>query len=123
MDYAEGRVAGSKDAQGKRVSPIPVKLARDSNFYRFETLMNARSQKSDADWFFAQWVTATFVGRIDAVSAGIHAAHQKRTRIGGADDWGFGHLGLFDAELVMQSVESDAAIGKARKGTTSLKQK
>lgn len=121
--YAKGAMPGSEDAEGKRIPRVPVTLVRDSNFYRFEALLNSRSQKSSGDWFFAQWVTATFVGRIDAVPPEIHAAHQKRATTGRTDYLGFGQLGLFDAQLVMQSVESDAVIGKARKGTTSLKRK
>jgi hypothetical protein len=124
MDYVAGSgVPGFKDVRGNRVPPIPVKLVRDSNFYGFEVLMNARSEHSEGDWFFSQWVTATFIGRVDAVSAEIHAAHEKRKGIASADNGGFGHLGIFDAEFVMQSVEGDAAIGRARRGTTSLKKK
>jgi hypothetical protein len=121
MNYVILRVPGSRDAQGNKVPPIPVKLVRDSNFDRFEALMNARSEKSEGDWFFSEWVTGTFVGRVDAVSAETHASHENGKRITGADNAGFGHMGLFDAEFVMQSVTSAAAIERARKGTTSLK--
>ena len=120
--YAKGAMPGSGDAEGKGIPLIPVKLVRDSNFYRFEALLNARSQKSSADWFFAHWVTATFIGRIDAVSPEIRATQQKRAATGRAEYRGFGHLSLFDEQLILQSVENDAVIGKARKGTTSLKQ-
>jgi hypothetical protein len=120
LDYVAGR-AGSTDAQGHRVPPIPIKVVHDANFNKFKALMNARSQKSEQDWFSSQWVTATFVGRVDAgVSGNPHTAHGKRKSITGGNG-GFGHENLFDAQFVLQSVQGDAVIGTARNGTTSLK--
>jgi hypothetical protein len=86
-DRVAGRV-GSTDAQGHRIPPIPIKVVHDANFDKFKALMNARSQKSERDWFFSEWVTATFIGRVDAVSAEMHAPHEKRKRITNAGDEG-----------------------------------
>jgi hypothetical protein len=97
------------------------KVVHDANFNKFKALMNARSQKSEQDWFSSQWVTATFVGRVDAgVSGNPHTAHGKRKSITGGNG-GFGHENLFDAQFVLQSVQGDAVIGTARNGTASLK--
>jgi len=72
-----------------------------------------RSTKNkDADsWTFYR-VTATFTGRIDAVSDDIHAFHQERKDTDRADFLGFGQMGLFDAQFVLQSVGNDAVLEK-----------
>ncbi|PYU28542.1 MAG: hypothetical protein DMG32_02325 [Acidobacteria bacterium] len=54
-------------------------------------------------------VTATFIGRIDGVSKEIHAAHVKRSSRNPVDGKGFGHMGMFDAQIVVQSVEKVVA--------------
>ena len=75
---------------------------------------DARSAKSHADELVFHRVTATFVGRIDAVSPEIHAAHLKRSPTDRPDYKGFGQMGLFDAQLVVQFVENDAIMDTVR---------
>jgi hypothetical protein len=55
-------------------------------------------------------VTATFTGRIDSVSKALHRAHLKRSRSLPVDWKGFGHMGMFDAQLVVQTVEEVVAV-------------
>ena len=110
----------AEDAQGARVALIRVRLIRNSNFNKFERLMtaavkaDARSAKSHANELVLHRVTATFVGRIDGVSPEIHAAHLKRSPTDRPDYKGFGQMGLFDAQLVVQSVENDAIMDTVR---------
>jgi hypothetical protein len=114
-----GARPGSEDAEGRRILPVPVKLVQDSNFKRFQKLMRARaevddrSSKEDANSFTFRRVAATFTGRIDAVPDDIHAFHLKRKDTDRADFLGFGQMGLFDAQFVLQSVENDAVLEKS----------
>jgi len=64
---------GSEDAEGKRVLPIPISLVRDSKFERFEALLRM-NQPLEVPLIGdpVQRVTATFIGRIDAVSPQVH---------------------------------------------------
>jgi hypothetical protein len=113
-----GARSGSGDAEGKLMLPVPVKLVQDSNFQRFQKLMRARAKldednlKEDVGTLTFYRVAATFTGRIDAVSEDVHAFHLKRTDTDRADFLGFGQMGLFDAQLVVQSVGNDAALEK-----------
>jgi hypothetical protein len=104
-----GARPGSEDAEGKLILAVPVKLVQDSNFQRFQKLMRARAKADERDskenadsWIFHR-VAATFTGRIDAVSDDVHAFHLKRKDMDRADFLGFGQMGLFDAQFVLQS--------------------
>lgn len=117
--YVAGRAEpGAADSEGRRILPVPVKLVEDRSFRRFERLVkvgaveDARPQGDDPTKFVFHQVTATFVGRIDAVSPDIHAFHLKRKPMDRADFLGFGQMGLFDAQFVLQSVESRAVLEK-----------
>jgi hypothetical protein len=111
-----GAEPGAEDSEGKRILPIPVKLIQNSGFSRFQKLMkakvkaDARSEKANPDQYVFHRVRATLIGRIDAVSPDIHAFHSKRTPTDRADFLGFGQMGLFDAQFVLQSVENDAVL-------------
>jgi hypothetical protein len=111
-----GAWPGAEDSEGRRILPIPVKLVKDSSFQRFQKLMkgraeaDARSEKEDPDNYTFHRVRATFTGRIDGVSDGVHAFHLKRKSNDRADFLGFGQMGLFDAQLVLQSVANDAIL-------------
>ena len=113
-----GARPGAEDAEGRVVLPIPVKLVQDAGFHRFQELMKARaaadkrSMKQDAKTFTItrHRVASTFVGRVDAVSNDIHEFHRKRNELDGADYLGFGQMGLYDAQFVLQSVENDAVL-------------
>ena len=109
---------GSEDAEGKLILPIRVKLVQDSNFQRFQELMRARAEaderslRKDTDsWTFYR-VAVTLTGRIDAVPEDVHAFHLKRKDTDGADFLGFGQMGLFDAQFILQSVDNDAVLEK-----------
>jgi hypothetical protein len=96
--------------------PIPVKLAQDASFHRFEELVkagakaDAASQSTNPDTIVFHRVSATFIGRIDGVSDDVHAFHLKRKPTDRIDLLGFGQMGLFDAQFVMHSVENDAVL-------------
>lgn len=116
----QGR-GGSRDSSGKRIAPLPVRLVRDSNYREFiqymeisakgEACLDEPPSTSIPDCTTYR-VTATFTGRIDGVSRKIHEAHLKRTSQDPPDFKGFGHMGLFDAQLVVQRVENVSAVPK-----------
>jgi len=116
MYVAGGAQAGAVDSEGKRILPVPVTLVQDEDFRRFESLvragarLDARPQGADPNKFVFHQVSATFVGRVDGVSPDIHAFHLKRKPTDRADYLGFGQMGLFDAQLVLQSVEGHARL-------------
>jgi hypothetical protein len=110
--------SGSRDSRGRVTSPIPVRLVRDSNLKELEHYW-AISAKGEAcadgpppslpPDCTTYRVTATFIGRIDGVSKEVHAAHLKRSFQDPVDGKGFGHMGMFDAQVVVQSVEKAVA--------------
>lgn len=119
--HVSGRaMPGAEDEKGWRIRPLPVLLVRDANFKRFQKLMKARveaeeqAEKRKPGGFVSYRVTGTFVGRLDGVSAEIHEFHKKRSEHDRADFLGFGQMGLFDAQLIMQSVEGDAVLERER---------
>lgn len=110
---------GAEDEKGWRISPLTVSLVRDDNFRRFQKLMKQRVEvqeraKKRRGEFVSYRVTATFIGRIDGVPQQIHEFHKRRSDRDRADFLGFGQMGLFDAQLIMQSVEGDAVLEKER---------
>jgi hypothetical protein len=113
-----GARSGSEDSEGRLILPVPVELVQNSNYQRFKKQMRARAQaderssRENANSFTFYRVTATFIGRIDAVPDDIHEFHLKRKDTDRADYLGFGQMGLFDAQFVLQSVENDAVLEK-----------
>ncbi len=111
---------GAEDERGWRIRPIHVSLVKDQSFKRFEQLMKSRvkaeqsAEKRQPGGFVSYRVTATFVGRIDGVCPEIYAFHKKRSDTDRADFLGFGQMGLFDAQFIMQSVEGDAVLERER---------
>lgn len=57
-------------------------------------------------------VAATFTGRVDGVSKQVHEAHRKRSSGDQIDGKGFGHMGMFDAQIVVQSIENVIAVAE-----------
>lgn len=108
---------GSEDSQGKWILPVPVKQVWDLKFERFQKLKDARnssdevSRKENPDESVLHCVAATFIGRIDAVSAAVHEFRKKTSPENRRDGFGFGQMGMFEARLVMQSVEDEAVLG------------
>jgi len=71
-----------------------------------------RNVKENGNTLTFYRVAATFTGRIDAVPDDVHTFHLKRKDTDRADFLGFGQMGLFDAQFVLQSVEPDAVLEK-----------
>jgi hypothetical protein len=72
-------VLGSEDSEGKRILPVPVVLVRDSKFERFNALVRMNpTDRVPLIGETVQHVTATFVGRVDAVSNEVHDYYQKQ---------------------------------------------
>lgn len=105
---------GEKGSGGRRRQPIPVSLIRDANFEKFENYLaeSAKVQpgKPCGPNCHLYQVTATLIGRADGVSKEVHAAHLRRSAFEPSDFKGFGQMGLFDAQLVVQSVKDVEAV-------------
>ena len=102
---------GSEDAEGKRILPIPVSLLQDAKFERFQKLIRVNPPQSvPLAGEKLQHVTATFVGRIDAVSPEVHEFFKSCHSPLRGPTLGFGHLGGYEAELILQSVADDATV-------------
>ncbi len=106
--------SGGKDSNGRRSRPIPVTLVRDENFEKLENYLTesakAESGMPCGPTCHLYDVEATFIGRIDGVSKEVHAAHLKKSPLQSSDFKGFGQMGLFDAQLVVQSVKDVEAV-------------
>jgi len=110
---------GAKNSKGAAVKPIPVQLIRDANFKKFQHYLTVKSEKkpclnspfepTPVDCAVDR-VTATFTGRIDSVSKQLHEAHLKRSPFEHNDGKGFGHMGMFDAQIVVGIVEDVLAV-------------
>lgn len=113
--------AGGRDAKGRQTPPIPIHIVRDSNWEQLEHYMNhnaaaedcAKRPAPDLDHLgdcTTYRITATFTGRIDAVSKSVYESRLKR-KAGHKIDWrGFGQVGMFDAQIVVKSVEEVIAV-------------
>jgi hypothetical protein len=110
---------GGKTAKGAPIPPLQVHLVKDSNYRELVRYLEI-SAKGEACLdeppsltvpdCRTNRVSATFTGRIDGVSKQIHEAHRKQTSHDSPDFRGFGHMGLFDAQLVVQTVENVVAV-------------
>lgn len=107
-------------ASGRQAGPV-TRVVRDANFEKFARYMNrnAKAQQCldgpppDIDHLpdcTTYRITATFTGRIDGVSKQVHEAHLKRKFGEPMDLKGFGHMGAYDEQIVVQSVESVVAV-------------
>jgi hypothetical protein len=114
---------GDQNKQRKITSRIPVRLVRDANFERFEHYleMSAKGESCTTNpppsfppECTIYRVSATFVGRIDGTQKDIRAPNARQGKHGAADDRGFGHMGLFEAQLVVQSVQDVVATDKTK---------
>lgn len=110
---------GGMGSKRRRSPAILVHLIRDSSY---EALMRywtiSAKGRACADGPPPEFppdctsyrVTATFTGRVDSVSKRIHEKHLRRSDHDPVDGLGFGHMGMFDAEIVVQSVENVVAV-------------
>lgn len=107
---------GDRDAKGRRTPPTPIHLVRDSSWEQLENYMNhnvkaeicMQGPAPDLDRLSdctTYRITATFTGRIDAVSKSVYESRLKRRDKGTLDWKGFGQMGLFAAQIVVKSVE------------------
>jgi hypothetical protein len=103
-----------KDLKGVRIPPIPVHLIRDAGYLQLIRYLQLSAKGAscldepafpDVPDCTTYRVAAVFTGRIDSVSKAAHAAHLRQSHRAPLDFKGFGHMGLFDAQLVVQSVE------------------
>src|ERR1700687_1150241 len=103
---------GGNNSKRTSTPPLPVKLVRDANFEKFRHYLEVRAEGNPGiddpslptgSDCCVEHVTATFTGRIDSVSKELHAAHQKRTGRDSPDFKGFGQMGMFDTQLVVES--------------------
>ncbi len=110
---------GGRGPGGKRTPPIPVRLIRDSDYDEFIRYMqiSERGERctEDSSLFVVPdcrtyRVTATLTGRVDSISKTLYAARKNADLRQGTDGKGFGHMGLFDAQLVVQSIENVVAV-------------
>jgi hypothetical protein len=113
--------AGGRDSKGRQIPPIPVHLVRDANYMQLmHYLALSAKGKACADEpplafppdCTTYRVAATFTGRVDGVSNQVHEAHRKRSSADQIDGKGFGHMGMFDAQIVIQSVENVGAVAE-----------
>jgi hypothetical protein len=111
-----GSTPGSEDGDGKLILPVPIKVVRDANFERFERQVEAmakadnNSYRKNSTHFVSHCVRSTFTGRIDAVSPEIHEFRTSHPPEPQSDFLGFGQMGLFEAQFVLQSVDDEAAL-------------
>jgi hypothetical protein len=111
-----GARPGSEDPEGRLILPAPITLVRDSKLKRFEeqTVAMARAdadyEKKHPNQYVSHCVTATFIGRIDAVSSEIHEFRKKQKTHEPPDYLGFGQMGLYEAQLIVQSVVDNAEL-------------
>ena len=111
-------IPGGRDSKGRATAPVSVRLIRDSNFEELkhfwaistkgEACADGPPPASPPDCTTYR-VIATFIGRVDGVSHEVHAAHLKRSSRDPVDGRGFGQMGMFDAQIVVQSVETVVA--------------
>jgi len=114
-----GAMPGAEDADGKLILPIPITLVRDSKFEQFEKQVEAMakadndSYKKNPNKFVDHCVTATFTGRVDTVSSEIHQFHKTHPN-NRSDFSGFGQMGSYDGQFVLQRVDSDSVMGACK---------
>jgi hypothetical protein len=121
--YVKGNgSAGGRDSKGQPVPPMPLHLIRDANYSDLIHYLEISARgKACADGpppalppdCTSFRVTATFTGRVDSVSKRLHQDHLKRSSRDQIDGKGFGHMGMFDAQIVVQSVENVVAVDES----------
>jgi hypothetical protein len=122
--------AGGKDSKRRPTPPIPVQLVRDESFAELVRYLKLSAKgaacadgpppASPPDCTTYR-VTATLTGLVDGVSKLIHAAHGRQSAGDQIDGKGFGHMGMFDAQIVVQSVENVFAVDESELRNTVTK--
>jgi len=114
--------SGSRYSKARATPPMPVGLIKNSNYEELEHYW-ALTAKGEACVDLppptfppdctTYRVTATFLGRVDGVSKEVHALHLKKSSSDPVDWKGFGQMGMFDAQIVVQSVENVVAVDES----------
>jgi hypothetical protein len=111
--------AGGKNSKERQIPPISVHLVKDANYTQLmHYLALSAKGKACADEpplavppdCTTYRVAATFTGRVDGVSNQVYEVHRKRSSADQIDGKGFGHMGMFDAQIVVGSVENVGAV-------------
>jgi hypothetical protein len=117
------RTAGGQESKRQQSPPIQVHLVKDASYTE---LMNylAISAKGEAcadgprpalpPDCTSYHVSALFTGRVDGVSKQVHLDHFKHSSRNQIDGTGFGHMGMFDAQIVVQSAENVVRLSDIR---------
>lgn len=102
--------SGSKARQSPA---IPIHLTKDSNYAELMKYLSASAKgHACADSPRPEFppdcttyrITATFTGRIDAVPKEAHESRSKHPGANAIGHNGFGQMGMFEAQIVVQSV-------------------
>ena len=115
---------GNGTSKTNQTPPRAVQLVRDSDFEKLEHFLQLNAKAKDCasgptpelehlSDCISYRITATFVGRIDGVNKSVHEAHRRRNMGEITDRNGFGHMGMFDAQIVVTSVKNVVAVDEA----------
>ena len=75
---------------------------------------DAAYEKKHPGNFISHCVTATFVGRVDSVNPEVHAFRKNHASQEPNDGLGFGQMGLFEAQLILQAIDDYATLRVCR---------
>lgn len=105
-------------------SPAVITVKADSEFRKLDSYLSKQFKPKGRNLCIScplYSVTAAFTGRFDYTNRGLRAYRDKDSKVIGAGGGGFGHLGGYDSQFVMQSVSEvvaikiDAAVYKPKK--------
>jgi hypothetical protein len=121
LEAVVGEVAGAAASGSKaRQRPVvPVHLTEDANYAELMKYLNISAKgQACTDASRSEFppdcttyrIAATFTGRIDAVSRKTLDPRLNRPNTKAADRIGFGQIGVFEAQIVVQSVADVVAV-------------
>jgi hypothetical protein len=117
-------VGGTADAaasgfKARRSPAAPVHLNRDANYAQLLRYLEISAKggacsdapRSDFPPDCTTYrITATFTGRIDTVPSPAHKTHLKGPNAKAADRMGFGQMGMFEAQIVVEAVANAVTV-------------
>jgi hypothetical protein len=110
--------AAASDSKARQSPVVPIHLIKDANYAELMRYLNISTKgQACTDASRSEFppdcttyrITATFTGRIDAVSRRTPDPHFNRPNTKASDPNGFGHMGMFEAQIVVQSVADGVA--------------